>query len=113
LLEPGVNNADIMDWCVAMLNGGTEPPLHLVPELYDETGAPDGKTDILWITDGECRVDPETVESFNEWREKHECRIWTIGIGCPAESFGSFSDKTVQVSGLSTTEPVISEILSI
>ena len=113
VLDPSTPNDELMDWSLKVESGGTHPPVEMIPELFDKTNAPEGKTDIIWITDGDCQVDEKIVEEFQDWRKDHKCKVWTIGIGCEAESFKPFSDQTVMVSQLSTSEPVIGEVLSI
>lgn len=112
VLDPSTPNSKLMDWACESLGGGTRPPVEIIPELFEQTNAPEGKTDIIWITDGECGIDERVIEEFQDWRKEHKCKVWTIGIGCKAESFEPFSDQTVMVSQLSTSEPVIEEIFS-
>lgn len=113
VLDPSTPNSELLEWTLSFLGGNTDPPLHMIPELYRRTKAPEGKTDIIWITDGECWIQDQVIDDFNEWREEHKCKVWTIGIGTEAGSFSDFTDKRVSVSELSTDAPVIKEILSI
>jgi uncharacterized protein with von Willebrand factor type A (vWA) domain len=101
----------LMDWCCSQFNGGTCPPLHLVPKLFEQTGAPEGRTDVIWVTDGDCI--PDGVDKFNAWREEQKVKCWTIGIGCKAESFVPFSDVVTSVTSLNDDEPIVEELLSI
>ncbi|MCP4507212.1 MAG: hypothetical protein GY826_12595 [Fuerstiella sp.] len=111
VMKPGESSPDLMNWCGAFLRGGTYPPLAKVPELFEQTGAPKGKTDVIWITDGECN--PHGVEGFNKWREAHDVKTWTIGIGCKARSFHSFSDEVTKVTDLDTGQPIVADLLSL
>jgi uncharacterized protein with von Willebrand factor type A (vWA) domain len=111
VIEPGKSSGELMNWCSSMFGGGTDPPLGTVPELFEQTGAPEGKTDVVWITDGECG--PSGIDEFNSWRADHQVKVWTVGIGCDATSFHDFSDKVTSVTQLSADEPVVSELLSL
>lgn len=111
VIEPGTRSGEIMQWCLTKWNGGTSPPVEFIPELFELTGAPSGRTDVIWITDGECN--PQGVEVFNKWRAEHAVKVWTIGVGCAAKSFEPFSDVVTQVRDIHTGQPVVSELLSL
>lgn len=110
LVEPGTSTPELMNWALKFWEGSTNPPVNKIPELFASMGAPEGKTDIIWITDGECSP---KYDEFTLWRESHECRVWTIGMDCDAESFQPFSDHVVSVTNLNCEHPVVSEILSL
>jgi uncharacterized protein with von Willebrand factor type A (vWA) domain len=112
LIDPAKGSSEILEWCLSMFNGGTHPPLEAVPELFEKVGAPEGKTDVIWITDGQCRS-LEGIDEFNAWRAEHKVRSWTVGIGVQAESFEPFSDVVTKVEQLGTGEAIVSELLSL
>lgn len=110
LLEPGTSTEQLMDWATVFLRGGTNPPVNDIPGLFNEMGAPEGRTDIIWITDGECAP---SHSLFDEWRKDHECMVWTIGIDSEAETFHPFSDHVASVRELDSSKPIVSDILSL
>jgi len=112
LIDPHKPTSQLMEWCATFMSGGTHPPFNEVPKLFQETGAPKGQTDIIWITDGEIYHD-EHVEIYQNFRKENKVKVWTIGIGCEAESFKPYTDVTASVTGLNTSQPVISELLSL
>jgi len=115
-IDPHKTNDDIMDWCLQFFKGGTAPPFNEVPKLFEETGAPKGQTDVIWVTDGEIYLGNNTdkkYQPYQTFRKEAKVKVWTVGIGVPAESFQPFSDVVTQVSGLTTGQPVIGELLSL
>jgi uncharacterized protein with von Willebrand factor type A (vWA) domain len=96
-----------------MFGGGTNPPVGLVPELFKETGAPVGKTDVIWITDGCCRIEEQAVADFNVFREQNNVRSFVLGIGGHPEGFEPIADEIRTVDSLNVENEVVSDILSI
>jgi uncharacterized protein with von Willebrand factor type A (vWA) domain len=105
--------AEVIDWCQQMFGGGTNPPVGLVPELFKETGAPVGKTDVIWITDGCCRIEEQAVADFNVFREQNNVRSFVLGIGGHPEGFEPIADEIRTVDSLNVENEVVSDILSI
>ena len=114
VMQPGrVHPAEVKDWCCHFFQGGTTPPLELVPQLFEQTGAPEGKTDVIWITDGNCRLRQHQVDRFNQWREEANVKVWTIGIQLDPQSFHPITDTATYVTGLNTSEPIVHELMSL
>lgn len=108
---PGeVDQAALMGWCAQQFDGGTYPPLDAVSNLFAETGAPKGKTDVIWITDGECGLPGEA--QFNRFREKENLKVWTIAVGTSGDSFQPVSDVVASVNTLGTDTEVVRDLLS-
>ena len=114
VLPPGKQDqAAIIDWCGEMFEGGTYPPVDRIHELFLKTGAPEGKTDLIWITDGDCSLEAKHVEQFNEFRRQHSVRSFTLGIGGDPRGFYEISDEVKVVPSLTADCEVVEQILSI
>ena len=113
-LPPGEDHQDaVIDWCSQMYNGGTDPPVDVIPQLFEEVGAPEGKTDVIWLTDGWCTIPDDQVERFNEFRREHSVRSFCLGIGCDPSGFHEICDELHTVENLSVDSEEVESILSI
>jgi uncharacterized protein with von Willebrand factor type A (vWA) domain len=113
-LPPGEDHQDaVIDWCSQMFSGGTDPPVSIIPQLFQDVGAPEGKTDVIWLTDGHCSIPSNEVEAFNEFRRDHSVRSFCLGIGCHPGGFEEICDEIHTVDNLSVDSQEVESILSI
>ena len=103
----------LMDWCSAFYCGGTTPPVSQMQRLFDETNAPKGKTDVIWITDGETCISDEEIASFKQFAAANQARVWTIAIGTSGDTFRPISDVVASIPVLGTDAEVVRDVLSI
>ncbi len=115
LMPPGkCQPSELQDWLINFLNGGTEPPLDRVPELLDKLECPRGKTDLIFLTDGEFRIGPKLVEELNAIRKKEPMRIYSILIDCgDDQQIHEFSDQVHVISAAKGFEETVQQIVSI
>lgn len=101
----------VLEFLQSAANGGTQFDGVLGEALqrceeYGERGAE--KADIVFITDGQARLTDEWVKDFNERREEHAIRVFSVFIGgardyhgaAPVKLLESFSDIVIPVSDL-------------
>jgi uncharacterized protein with von Willebrand factor type A (vWA) domain len=113
-LEPKAwNQQALSEWLGSFFNGGTEPPLDKFPSIYAQSKAPEGKTDIILITDACCDVPADTIARFNTWRTEAKARMITIVLGDEAGDLAQCSDEVKLIKSISTTEAAIGDVLSI
>lgn len=114
VLPPDHNKqTEVIEWCSTMWNGGTYPPVARISELFEEAGAPEGKTDLIWITDGCCNIYDADIEEFNAFRKDRKVRSFVLGIGGHPHGFEPIADEIQTVESLSADEGAVSDILSI
>jgi uncharacterized protein with von Willebrand factor type A (vWA) domain len=111
-----VKQEAVFDWVAHFFCGGTDYtiPLQWVPSQWDSMGCPEGKTDIVLITDATANTDRSILDSFNAWKQQTHAKLYSIVIddddaGCLA----SVSDKTWTVPDLSLGNEAIEDCLSI
>ena len=109
----GWDEEKLMAWLSGFLQGGTDPPLEEMPEIYQQTKAPVGKTDILMITDGETCLDPRVVEKFKAWKITSKARMTTLSVGCSVGDLEQVSDDSFQVGDINLDEAGVQSALSI
>ena len=83
-------------WC----GGGTnfEEPLTKAMEIIEKKELK--RADILFITDGECRVSDGFAEAFHEFRKRTETRVVSVLIGAEPRELTRLSDKVIPVYDL-------------
>lgn len=107
--------ADVMQWLSQFLNSGsTHLPVEATPRLYDELGAPKGKTDLIIVTDGQTeRIDPIVMKEFKNWKKAANCKLIGVSIQSPADVLQSISDEFYRVTNLDVTSDAVGQALSI
>jgi len=115
--RPGQADQDrLLAWLEHMYGGGTKPavPLVTLPKRWEEIGAPKGQTDIILITDGLLRVEPETRERYNAWKAQEQAKLYTLIIGEPSPGdLAGVSDRVWTLPDLSIEQDAIQEVVSI
>jgi uncharacterized protein with von Willebrand factor type A (vWA) domain len=104
----------VMTWLEGFLGGGTSIPVKEVPKLYEEMGAPKGKTDLICITDGDVpAVPPAAMAEFKAWRTKAECKFIGITIASEAAPLLAISDEFYRIPALSPENDAVERVLGI
>jgi uncharacterized protein with von Willebrand factor type A (vWA) domain len=102
-----VETKTIMDLAEYFPGGGTDfqKPLDAALECLQQSRFKKG--DIIFITDGECQVDPEWAEQFREEKEKLGFSLFSILIDMGPASLGTlkeFSDRISTIKQLTGDE---------
>jgi uncharacterized protein with von Willebrand factor type A (vWA) domain len=102
-----VETKTIMDLAEYFPGGGTDfqKPLDAALECLRESRFKKG--DIIFITDGECQVDPQWAEQFRQEKEKLGFSLFSILIDMGPASLGTlkeFSDKISTIKQLTGDE---------
>lgn len=108
----------LADWLARFIGGGssTDVPVREMADLYREVGAPDGKTDLLFVTDALCSLPPHHVQNFNRWKKEKTARLITLLVG-GADPAGSgldlISDECHAVPALTADSEAVGRVLSV
>ena len=102
-----VETKTVMDLAEYFPGGGTDfqKPLDAALDCLRESRFKKG--DIIFITDGECQVDPEWAENFREEKEKLGFSLFSILIDMGPASLGTlkeFSDRISTIKQLTGDE---------
>lgn len=113
-LSPGSwNRLALLDWLEQFIDGSTYAPLDDMPRLWEQTGAIEGRTDILCLTDGDADgCEPEQVEPFLEWKKKAKARFVLLGIGTDGLALRQVADETHVIKDFAVGEEGIQQALS-
>jgi uncharacterized protein with von Willebrand factor type A (vWA) domain len=116
VVPPGKRDVNaIMDWLIHFYSGGTtmDVPLDVLPKRWKKLGCPQGRTDIIQITDAFVDVPPKLEKSFLAWKAENDVKMNTIVIGSDPGDLARVSDRVWKVNELNLDADGIAECLSI
>ena len=115
-LPPGRwDEAALCDWLAAFIGKGSDLdlPLAELPRMYEQIGAPPGVTDLVMVTDAQCRIPPELQKHFLNWRKAARVRAVALVIDSPAGDLAAVCDEVHQVPALDPAGDAVGRVLSL
>jgi uncharacterized protein with von Willebrand factor type A (vWA) domain len=115
-LPPGRwDEVKVMDWLESFIGCGSslDVPVREMPRIYQELRAPAGHTDVIFLTDAQCRIPPELQQQFRGWKQAVQARLITLVIESTPGDLTAISDEIYTVPSLSVTEAAVERVLSI
>ena len=105
----------LADWVSAFLGRGSslDVPVRELPDYYRRLGAPAGVTDILFVTDAQCRVPADAAARFNAWRRSVRARVVALVVGSDPGDLAAVSDECHRVAELAPDDPAVGRVLSL
>jgi uncharacterized protein with von Willebrand factor type A (vWA) domain len=105
----------LADWLSAFIGRGStlDVPVREMPRIYADLKAPIGDTDVIFVTDCQCRVPEPVRDAFQAWKRSVKARLVTLVIGDDAGDLHALSDETHLVRSLGVGEEGVAQILSI
>jgi uncharacterized protein with von Willebrand factor type A (vWA) domain len=115
-LPPGRwDEAALLDWLEGFLGGGSsrDVPIAELPDYYQRLAAPRGRTDILCVTDAQCRLPAEMQTVFGAWKQHVQARLITLVLDHKPGDLARVSDELHCLHSLDVTEPAVARTLSL
>jgi uncharacterized protein with von Willebrand factor type A (vWA) domain len=113
----GWDEAALIGWLTEFIGGGSDIdiPVREMPRMYADLKAPEGKTDVVFITDALCKIPRPTRERFNEWKAGAKARLITLLVGGHTDFAGlaDISDEAHAVPELTATDAAVERVLSV
>ena len=105
----------LADWVSAFLGRGSslDVPVRELPDYYRRLGAPIGVTDVLFVTDAQCRIPIDVAARFNAWRRSVKARVVSLVISSDPGDLSAVSDECHRVAELAPDDPAVGRVLSI
>ncbi len=105
----------LTDWVSAFLGRGSslDVPVRELPDYYRRLGAPAGVTDILFVTDAQCRIPADMAARFNAWRRSVKARVVSLIVGSEPGDLSAVSDECHRVAELAPDDPAVGRVLSL
>jgi uncharacterized protein with von Willebrand factor type A (vWA) domain len=115
-LPPGRwDESALMDWLEAFIGRGSsiDVPVREMPRIYRQLNAPVGKTDVIFLTDAQCRLPAELQQQFVAWKKAVRARLITLVIRSQPGDLSAISDEVYTVPALSVSEDAVGRVLSV
>src|SRR5262249_58407283 len=93
--------------------GWLDAPGREMPRTYQQLRAPAGRTDVIFLTDAQCRIPPELQQQFKGWKQTVQARLITLVIESTPGDLVAISDEIYTVPSLAVTEAAVERVLSI
>jgi uncharacterized protein with von Willebrand factor type A (vWA) domain len=105
----------LCEWLAAFIGGGStlDVPVREMPGFYRRLGAPDGITDVVMITDAQCRIPESDRDTFLHWKRLARARVISLIIDNPPGDLAGISDEAYTVASLSADGEAVGRVLSI
>jgi uncharacterized protein with von Willebrand factor type A (vWA) domain len=103
-------------WLTEFLGRGSEcdVPVAELPRMYQQLGAPHGRTDVVMVTDALARIEHAVRESFTAWKRAVQARVLTLVVGGASPGdLAHVSDELFAVPALSATDDAVGRVLSL
>jgi uncharacterized protein with von Willebrand factor type A (vWA) domain len=109
------DEAALMGWLSEFIGGGSDVdvPVREMPRMYRDMKAPEGKTDMVWVTDAICRIPAPVREAFLAWKAQARCKLTTLVIGSNPGDLEAVSDETHRIPGLAVDGEAVGRVLSL
>lgn len=102
ILRPGHwDQVALLKWIGHFFRGGTtlDVPCQVIPEKWQDIGAPHGKTDMILITDGQVSIEDRMRKSFLAWKEKEKVNLYSLLVSShTAGDLESISNDLTRIS---------------
>jgi len=116
VLPPGRwDQLSLMTWLEEFLGGGTDLYVRLqeMPTIYQELGAPKGKTDVVVVTDGICSIPDDTRTQFTTWKQSAQARLISLVVQSEPGDLATISDEVHLLPTLNVDEEGVGRVLSL
>jgi len=116
-MPPGKwDQAALLEWLEHRYGGGTSPavPLVTLPARWQELGCPEGKTDVILITDALLSVPDDIQRNFIKWKADTNVKYYTLILGeSEPGDLAAVSDRVWCLRNLDLEQDAIQEIMAI
>jgi uncharacterized protein with von Willebrand factor type A (vWA) domain len=116
VLPPGRwDETELADWLTAFIGHGSDldVPVRELPRMYADMRPPRGATDVILITDAQCRIPAEVRDSFCAWKQSAQVRAIALVIDHEPGDLALVSDEVHSVKSLDADEAAVGRVLSL
>jgi uncharacterized protein with von Willebrand factor type A (vWA) domain len=104
----------LCEWLSAFIGKGSsiDVPVRELPRMYEQLRAPQGRTDVLFLTDAQCILPSVVVADFLAWKTRAKARLITLVVEGEPGDLTRISDECHSVPALSPSEEAVGRALS-
>jgi len=105
--------ASLLDWMDHFYGGGTDfGVLGEVSRRWQQMGCPEGKTDVIFITDAQAEFGAPLVRDFNAWKQANSVQCYGISVAAGVGAMPSVCDHSTSINRFSMAEGTVRELLA-
>lgn len=110
---------ELINWILHFFSGGTDQQVPLVElpftywKEFEQKGLQKGKTDIIFITDGEINITETVRDKFIEWKKLENCTVNCITIGSEPGGLQQVCDNVYLTNSLGIDCEGVQQVMSI
>jgi uncharacterized protein with von Willebrand factor type A (vWA) domain len=115
-LPPGRwDESALCDWVSAFIGRGSDldVPIREMPDYYRRLGAPEGMTDLVFVTDARARIPNQLKKRFLDWKQSARVRVISLVIGNLPGDLATVSDEVHLVQSLDPDGDAVGRVLSL
>ena len=115
-LPPGRwDEGKLAEWLCAFIGRGSDldVPVRELPRMYAELKAPPGVTDVVFVTDAQCRIPADVRGAFLAWKAAARTRLVTLVIDNAPGDLAHVSDEVHAVRSLTPDADAVGRVLAL
>ena len=109
------NQVQLYSWLESFIGMGSDQdvPIGEMAAIFTEIGAPQGKTDLIYVTDAELRISEKKASAFKAWKNSVKARLISLVLNSDPGDLTSISDEVHLISSLDPSELGIKKVFSL
>jgi len=87
--------SELLLWASNFIGGGSDQdlPVQEMPAIFEEINGPEGKTDLVYISDAQLKISAKHAETFLKWKVSVNAKLTSLVIGTEPGDLSIISDK--------------------
>jgi uncharacterized protein with von Willebrand factor type A (vWA) domain len=109
------NQVDLLDWLESFIGLGSDQdlPLKEMAGIFNEIGAPQGQSDLIYISDAQLKISQKKATEYNSWKASVKARLISLVLNTDPNDLTSISDEVHVISSLDPSEMGIKKVFSL
>ena len=115
-LPPGKwNQVQLYSWLESFIGCGSDQdlPLKEMEGIFNEIGAPQGQSDLIYISDAQLKISQKKATEYNSWKASVKARLISLVLNTDPGDLSSISDEVHLINSLDPAEAGIKKVFSL
>lgn len=109
------NQVDLLNWLESFIGLGSDQdlPLKEIAGIFNEIGAPQGQSDLIYISDAQLKISQKKATEYNSWKASVRARLISLVLNTDPGDLSSISDEVHLINSLDPAEAGIKKVFSL
>ena len=109
------NQVELYAWLESFIGMGSDQdlPLKEMAGIFNEIGAPQGQSDLIYISDAQLKISQKKATEYNSWKASVKARLISLVLNTDPGDLSSISDEVHLISSLEPAEAGIKKVFSL